>query len=44
MTEDSPLKYLIPLGVALLTLWLTPAGMFNFYGEVVNQKRVKEML
>ena len=29
MTEDPPNKYLIPLSVALLTLWLTSAGMFG---------------
>jgi len=33
MTEDPPNKKLIPLGVALLTLWLTPAGMFNFQSQ-----------
>ena len=33
ITEDPPKKTLIPLGVALLTLWLTPAGMFNFQSQ-----------
>jgi len=29
MTEDPPLKYLIPLGVALLAVWLVSVGMVD---------------